>query len=137
MPLIMSLWLLLWYILLHACDYIFDYKLEREKPNMMLEPAATTDIWICCVFFPSEILTFHWIPALNSSNNTLRLSNRSIFIECVWKKKKNDQQGNCSKNLNLLQLPTWIISYKGYMLWDFFFLLNFSKQLIIYLSHII
>ena len=43
MALIISPWILPWWILLQACQHIFDYKLGRQRPNMMLEPAATTD----------------------------------------------------------------------------------------------
>ena len=46
MSLIMSPWMLLWWILLCTYDHMFDYKLVRERPNMMRELGAATDISI-------------------------------------------------------------------------------------------
>lgn len=56
MSLIMSPGMFPCCILPHDCDYMFDYILGRERPTVMLEPAATTDTRI--VLFPSEILIY-------------------------------------------------------------------------------
>lgn len=80
MPLIMSPGMLRCCILPHDCDYMFDYTLGRERPTVMLEPAATTRI----VLFQPKTLIYciSLIYCYGLIKSILRF-HRSIFIECV------------------------------------------------------
>lgn len=84
MSLIMSLWMLPWYIRLRASDYMFDHKLGRERPNIMLEPAAARDTKICYIVSIRNFDIFHLFAVLNWSKNTLKFCNRSLCVERVW-----------------------------------------------------